>query len=821
MLNCVLGINFASMKKNNFTRQNIPQRTSTTIVFLILIALGMILPFSRGNAQTWLYFQDSPNPDYYDFSWMEQYAPSSVEIIQTGAPRFPVESVIPAQQGINSLKLHWTSKTGGNWYAIAAGMDWTAKDISTADTLTFFFMSETGLAKDYLPKVFFEDVSNTKSSFFSISPYTGDLQPGIWTQIKMPMNIFLTAGDPMDYTKIKTVGYTQDAADGAEHTIYVDDVRVYKGRGFSPPVSAPKGVVAKGYENHIFLSWTPNPESNVSGYEIYRSTNGGQTFTRVGMADTDICMFTDDVKSMSHNTPIYYYLRALNDVNQPSPPSDTVNASTRVLTDDELMDMLQEATFRYFWDYAHPASGMIRERLGSGDVVTTGGSGFGVMAILVGIERGFITRAQGSERMLKILNFLKNADRFHGVWSHWIDGNTGKVIPFGTEDNGGDLVETAFMIQGLLAARQYFDQQNTQEQQVRDLTTELWQAVEWDWYRKNNSSVLYWHWSPTYGWTINMQIRGFNEAMIIYILAIASPTHGVPASLWKTGWAGESYYRNGGTFYGYKLEVGWDYGGPLFFTHYSFLGFDPRYKRDDYTNYFKNNRNITLVDQAYCKDNPLNYPGYSASCWGLTASDDPDGYAVHEPITSRDNGTITPSAALSAMPYAPDESKAALKHFYLDRSNKIWGNFGFIDAFNLQANWYATSYLAIDQGPIIDMIENYRTGLLWRLFMANQEIKPALDAIGFVADSASSIQDHDQTGHISCFPNPVKDVLNIVNTKNVSKIIITSILGQQVRVFENLSRNELQLRVNDLVSGLYHVSLYNGTQFTSLKFLKE
>jgi hypothetical protein len=776
--------------------------------------------FTQGYAQTWLYFQDSPDPNYYDFSWMEVYSPSVLEVTGSDNRRFPVESFISAQQGINSLRLHWTSKAGGNWFAIAAGTDWTAKDISTADTLTFFLRSETGISKSLLPKVFFEDIYNTKSTFFSISVYASDLQPGVWTQIKVPMDIFLNAGDQTDFTVIKTVGYTQDAADGQEHTICIDDVRVYKGDGTSPPVSPPQGLVAKGYEKHIFLSWIPDPEPNVSGYEIYRSVDGGQTFTRIGMAPGDLSMFTDDVRLLSGNLDLNYYITALNDVNQPSGHSDTVVASTRILTDEELLDMVQEATFRYFWDFGHPGSGMARERNTSGNTVTTGGSGFGVMALLVGIERGFITRNQGAERILKILDFLQNAERFHGAWPHWLNGNTGKAIPFSEKDNGGDLVETAFMIQGLLAVRKYFNEQNTPEQQIRDVITQLWEEVEWDWYRKNGSGVLYWHWSPDYGWAMNFQLRGWNECMIVYILAIASPTHSVPASLWNTGWTAMSYYTNGGTFFGIPLAVGWDYGGPLFFAHYSFLGFDARNKKDQFTNYFINNAHHAQINFQYCLANPKSFTGYSDKCWGLTASDDPDGYLAHEPY-SNDNGTISPTAALSSFPYTPLQSMDALKHFYRDRGDRLWGNFGFIDAFNLERNWYATSYLAIDQGPIIDMIENYRTGLLWNLFMDNEEIQPALDAIGFVHDSTNTVPDHLMAGTVCLFPNPVHQTLNITNTNNISMVVITNVLGQQVRVIKHLNSSKVQIPLDDLPVGIYNISLYSKNHLTTINFIKD
>jgi hypothetical protein len=396
---------------------------------------------------------------------------------------------------------------------------------------------------------------------------------------------------------------------------------------------------------------------------------------------------------------------------------------------------------------------MSRERNTSGNTVTSGGSGFGLMAIPVGIERGYITREEGVARTRKILEFLNTADRFHGAWSHWIDGSTGKAIPFSTYDNGGDIVETAYMAQGLLTIRQYFNGAGQDEQQIVQMATELWEGIEWDWYRKDGSPAIYWHWSPDYAWQMNMRVAGWNEAVIVYLLGIASPTHGIPASLWETGWAGNASYRNGESFYGYKLYVGQDWGGPLFFAHYSFLGFDPRNKADGYANYFDQNRNHSLVQQTYCEANPKAFTGYNASCWGLTASDDPDGYLAHEPYSSRDNGTITPTAALSSFPYTPEESMLALKHFYRELGEKTWDWMGFLDAFNLQRHWYATSYLAIDQGPILLMIENYRSQLLWNLFMANPEIQPMLDAIGFY-ESPNFVEVNPEGNGFLVYPNP-------------------------------------------------------------------
>ena len=400
-----------------------------------------------------------------------------------------------------------------------------------------------------------------------------------------------------------------------------------------------------------------------------------------------------------------------------------------LLSNEDLLTLVQHQTFKYFYDYAHPGSGMARERYGSGDVVTTGGSGFGVMALIVGIERGFITRDQGITHLSKIVNFLETADRFHGAWSHWINGSTGKVIPFGTKDNGGDLVETAFMIQGLLAARQYLDLSQPAENELAVKITNLYNTVEWDWYTRGGQNVLYWHWSPNYGWDMNFQLRGYNETLITYILAAASPTHTIPAAAYHQGYARNGAILNGKTFYGYMLPVGYDYGGPLFFAHYSFLGLDPRNLSDDYANYWTQNQNHSLINWKHCDTNPKKYINYNEFCWGLTASDIPSGYGVSEP--TNDRGVIAPTAAVSSLPYSPEQSMDAIRYFYYILGDKLWGPYGFYDAFSVSQNWWADSYIAIDQGPQICMIENYRTGLLWDLFMSAPEVQTGLTKLGF------------------------------------------------------------------------------------------
>jgi len=403
------------------------------------------------------------------------------------------------------------------------------------------------------------------------------------------------------------------------------------------------------------------------------------------------------------------------------------------ISDDSLLTLVQKKTFGYFWDYGHPTSGLARERLGSGNVVTSGGSGFGMMTVITGIERNFITREEGFDRLNKIVNFLisPETDRFHGAFPHWLDGSTGKVIPFSSNDNGGDLVETAFLMQGLLTVREYFRVGNDDEKMMCDSITKLWEEVDWNWYQRENQDILYWHWSPDKGWIMNMGIAGWNEALIVYVLAASSPSHPITQTVYTLGWARNGGYPmvNNKTFYDVLLPLGPDYGGPLFFSHYSFLGLDPRNLTDQYASYWEQNRAHSKINHAYCVADPKGYAGYSDSCWGLTASDIQNGYSASSP--TNDLGVIAPTAAISSMPYMPQESMKALKFFYYVLGDKLWGQYGFYDAFNLTTGWYANSYIAIDQGPIVCMIENYRTGLLWNLFMSADEVKAGLDKLGF------------------------------------------------------------------------------------------
>ena len=411
--------------------------------------------------------------------------------------------------------------------------------------------------------------------------------------------------------------------------------------------------------------------------------------------------------------------------------------------DIALFDTVQRAAFNYYYEGAEPVSGLGRERYHADNIypqndkntVTSGGSGFGVMALLVGIDRKFITREQGVNQLEKIIHFLETADRFHGAWPHWWNGETGKVKPFGRKDNGGDLVETSFMVQGLLCVRQYFQNGTAKEKELAERADKLWKEVEFDWYR-NGKNVLYWHWSPEYNWEMNFPVHGYNECLIMYVLAASSPTHSVPAEVYHEGWAENGKINaKGYTYDGVELKLQHQDGGigPLFWAHYSWLGLDPRGLKDKYADYWTENRNHALIHYRWCVNNPKGYKGYGPDSWGLTSSYSINGYAGHAPTQKRDLGVISPTAALSSFPYTPQESLAAMKYWYNTKKEKLWGPFGFYDAFSETNNWYIPRYLAIDQGPIVVMMENYRSGLIWELFMSCPEIHQGLKKLGFTS----------------------------------------------------------------------------------------
>lgn len=406
------------------------------------------------------------------------------------------------------------------------------------------------------------------------------------------------------------------------------------------------------------------------------------------------------------------------------------NTGRAPLSDEALLDTVERYTVRYFTDFADPATGLARERNNdrNGNIVTIGGSGFGMMAVIAGAERAYFPREEGVARIGRMVTSLEKFERFHGAWAHWYDADSGNPFSFSKYDDGGDLVETAFMVQGLLTAREWLRDKDTL---LAARCDRLWKEVEWSWYTQGGTDSLYWHWSRNYGWKMNHRIKGFDETLITYVLAASSPTYPISRACYEASYKTSDYYYNGKEYYGITLPLGMEYGGPLFFCHYSWLGLDPRGLQDGATDYFERNRAHTLIHRAYAIDNPRGHKGYGADLWGFTSSDDPDvGYSSHHPGTPDENGTVSPTAALSSIVYTPEESMAVMRHLYEDTD--MFGPYGFYDAYNPSREPAVVDhYLAIDQGPVAVMIENYRSGLLWSLFMSAPEIRPGLEKLGF------------------------------------------------------------------------------------------
>jgi hypothetical protein len=738
---------------------------STTIGFgarhlLILSIVALLLPTEAAAASDYyrhVFFDNSLTSDNYFYSGGQSSGQSFLEQ-QKG--RLPVETGVFLTPP-NSIRIQWQSAPEGGWVAQISIVEMRNRrpELSGRNLYFWIYSSHPVSAAD-LPKMVLSNeieglqVAEFPASFsepLALGNYTGDVPAGRWVEVRIPLSDCRTASIyPFRPEYLRSISFHQGRADNVRHTLIVDEIRVDDDPADSDTLSTPTNLRAIGYDRHVELEWDAVDSSTTARFVIYRSLEG-TSFSPVGIQLPGLHRYEDFLGSAGVRAR--YRVTVSDRLNRQSAPSEVASASTRELTDDELLTMLQHACFHYYWEGADPNSGMTRENIPGDDrMVATGASGFGIMALMVGVDRGFITREQGVERLARMVRFLAHAQRYHGAWSHYMDGNTGRTMPvFGMYDDGGDMVETSFLMQGLLAARQYFHGTSETEQSLYRGITELWETVEWDWYRQTPSSdFIYWHWSPEWAWQIHHPLIGFNEVMITYLLAIASPTHSVPSSLYYSGWAGQSetainyregwsgshdgdHYANGHTYYDIELDVGAGRGGPLFFTQYSFMGFDPHSLRDRFTkSYFENNRNIARINRAYCIANPKHFAGYGPDSWGLTASDGPDGYVPHAPDDADDRGTITPTGALASFPYTPEASMAAFKHFYRDFGGRLWDIYGPRDAFNQSSNWVSPIYMGLNQAPIVVMIENYRSGLVWKSFMSNPEIGDMLKRLGEV-----------------------------------------------------------------------------------------
>ena len=700
--------------------------------------------YSGPKGHDYVIFDSYPLTGAYLYSKTESTGNSWVDNL---SGKLPIRSE-PAYTPGSSIELTFVSSPGGSWKArlirhLLRGLDdWDngvfiqtkPTPYKTPSFLQFRLLAANTKPSE-MPKVALFLKGDKSISSIDIGRFLSPPDNNSWMLARIPLTEFkdspITASE-----QVQGIVFEQGSADGVEHKLFIDQVelRAALEPKFSKDVK-PTLIEAKGYERHVDLKWDKITDEGVIGTIIERSTDG-VNFIPVGYKPRNMSRFADFVGERFGNYK--YRICFLANDGSRSNYSAVQSGTTRAFNDNELLDMVQEACARYYWDGGEEFSGMTLESIpGDPHMIATGASGFGIMSLVVAADRSFIPRKDVAQRIQKILTFLEKEDRFHGAMAHYYNGKTAHpILFFGPDDNGGDLVETSFLMQGLLTARQFFDGDSSEEKNIRERITKLWQDVEWNWYRSPaDSPYLVWHWSPTVDYKINHKLIGWNESMITYLLAIASPGHPVPPELYYSGWASQEksaqeyrgnaagkMYSNGETFYGQKLDVGGFTGGPIFFIHYNFMGMDPHGLKDKYTEYFDNSKSIARINLRYCQANPAHHHGYGDDGWGLSASDGPFGYNPDEPRADGDKGKLTPTGALASMPYLPPEAMAALKNYYRNQGSFLWGEYGFRDAYSLDEHWVNDLYMGLNQGPMVVMIENYRTGRPWKLFGSNPEI---------------------------------------------------------------------------------------------------
>jgi len=499
-------------------------------------------------------------------------------------------------------------------------------------------------------------------------------------------------------------------------------------------IEAPTGLVSRTGDKSIVLHWDRNTEANLAGYRVYRSASSGGPFVAQNPSVVTSAGFCDLTVGVVNGQTNYYRVTALTTTAEESLPSVTLAAVPHLFaSDDEFLDYVQQTSFDYFWYLANPGNGLIPDRSTNTSPCSIAAVGFGLTAIGIGIDHGWIARTQGVARVLTTLNTFLNGPQgsnasgmigYKGWFYHFLEMNTAVRSP----NSELSSIDTALLLAGMLNAKQYFTGTNTDETAIRTKVDAIFNRVDWNWMARGTDAVSM-GWFPNSGFIPNDWV-GYNEGMILYCLGLGAATNPLPATAWSRWTNGYIWSTNYGLAF---VQF-----PPLFGHEYSHCWIDFRHIADGYMNshnssYHLNSRRATLANRAYCMANPLGRLGYSSTNWGLTACDGPTGYAAHgAPPALNDDGTIAPTAAGGAMAFTPEYSLPTLRRFYLFRIN-IWTAYGFRDAFNQTAQWWASDELGIDQGPIVIMIENYRTQRVWQSFMQSEVVQRGLQRAGFVS----------------------------------------------------------------------------------------
>lgn len=824
----------------------------------IFITLLLCFFINTIKAQVVHFFQDGTDDLYYDQGIVDEdnIGDSKFESTHvTGLPQFgnKIPCSTTRYMGNTSLRFTYTSAANGQWRALVLRNDWAAINISTMDSLSFYIYSENPITNTSLPLIGVTAINGTgaeeSSQAYSLSAhYLKNIEANTWTKINFPLNQLFddSSNSGLDFTQTKAIFFQQSEFDGSTKTILIDEISVFKHYDNLPEV---ENLVLTGYDSHVELTWdTP---LDYLTYNIYASFDGGVNY-ELRASNIEENFYYDFFPSTAKNTTIHYQVTTSTQDLESNPIKDVVSVSD--FTEEQLLEMVQEYTFRYFWEGAHQNSGMALERQhGSNKIVASGASGMSLMTMIVAHERNWRDKSDIIDRVLQMLNFLENCDRFHGAFSHWYNGDTGETIRFGPKDDGGDIVETAYVAVGLIAVKNYFsDETDNRQTQIREIADRLWREIEWTWYQ-NGEDVLWWHWSPNYGWDLAMRIQGrkgsYSETMIAYVIAGCSPTYPISKDVYVKGWTDNGNFVNPRNFYGYEITQNIDWGGQAFWTQYSFLGVNPKGLKDQYGDYWKELSNCVNIHVEYAKDNPKGFRNYNENCWGITASADPYvGYCGHWPRHQYlDNGTISPTGAIGNYPYAPEAALKALKYFYQERGAELWGQYGFLGGLNdnmdrvddflpwyesnpdfgnityydIEINdntWIENDYIGIDQGPMVIMIENHRTGLLWDIVSKDEDVQNGLQSLGF--EYSTGVDDIAE-GNISIYPNPSKGVFQIntdIPEGQKWNMNIYSINGEIVKSIQsNISNTTIDC--TDLANGIYIIHFINNQKQYQTKLL--
>jgi len=690
-------------------------------------------------ASGWTYFSPSPPTNYFGDYWVESAVPAHSGTFywkEWGALYLPAptNNVAGIYQTLNSLP--------GTVYQASGWFYTSASDLLGTNSATWI-------------EVNFLDASSNLLAVYKSDNFSASVGTNTWFQYQVnnacDLSSPVATGDPYfttyaitgsvsqlvappGTTKVRfRFAYLQAGMEGG--SAYLDDAVLNQISGPAGGVAPPTGLVIQSGDQSVILHWNPNSETNLAGYNVYRSLNGAGPFVLQNSSLLTSLGFCD--LNVSDGQAYFYEVTAVTANSQTSLPSSVISTvPNSFASDDAFLDYVQQANFDYFWYEANPANGLIPDRTANGSACSIAAVGFGLTAIGVGIDHGWISRTQGVARVLTTLNtFLQKPQGsnssgmigYKGWFYHFLDMNTALRAP----NSEVSSIDTALLLSGILYSKQYFNGTNSDETNLRLLADTIFNRLDWTWMSRGTNAVSM-GWFPS-GSFVGNNWLGYDEGMIIYLLGMGKTNSPLPASSWSYWTSGYTWATNYGAAY-----VPFP---PLFGYQYSHCWVDFRHIADGYMNshnctYFENSRRATRAQLAYCVANPSHWPGYSSNVWGLTACDDPYvGYEAHgAPPAQNDDGTIAPTAPGGSMAFTPEYSLPTLQYLYGNYRTNLWTANGFRDAFNLRnAPWYDTDELGIDQGPIVIMIENYRTQRVWKLFMQNAEIQRGLQQAGFVA----------------------------------------------------------------------------------------